>query len=151
MYIPHVVTGRSQVWVGTGSGIMPVVIDQVVTCVCMVSRPNWMRGLSSPGFCSEMSWPCWWCDWMKNNSYGMTLNPLSHNTYSTTNMNMALSKKWNYSNPQATLLCSFHMNRFSFNHTINTANSSQNRIKVNSTLSSNWALIPYRRTLLLDQ
>jgi len=26
----HVVTGRSQVWVGTGLGIVPVVIDQVV-------------------------------------------------------------------------------------------------------------------------
>ena len=45
MYILHVVTGRSQVWVGTGSGIVPVIIDQVVTCVCMVSRPSWMRGL----------------------------------------------------------------------------------------------------------
>jgi len=26
--------------VGTGLGILPVIIDQVVTCVCMVSRPN---------------------------------------------------------------------------------------------------------------
>jgi hypothetical protein len=35
VYIPHVVTSRSQVWVGTGLGIMPVIIDQVVTCVCL--------------------------------------------------------------------------------------------------------------------
>jgi hypothetical protein len=33
--MPHVVTGRSQVWVGTGLGIVPVIIDQVVTCVCL--------------------------------------------------------------------------------------------------------------------
>ena len=28
----HVVTARSQVWVGTGLGIVPVIIDQVVVC-----------------------------------------------------------------------------------------------------------------------
>jgi hypothetical protein len=30
----HVVTGCSQVCVGTGFGIVPVITDQVVTCVC---------------------------------------------------------------------------------------------------------------------
>ena len=47
------------------------------------------------------------------------------------------------SNLQTTHLCSFHMNYFSSNHTINMANSFRNRIQVNSTLSSNWALTPY--------
>jgi len=34
----HVVTARSQVWVETGLGIVPVVIDQVVTYVCTDTR-----------------------------------------------------------------------------------------------------------------
>ena len=37
---PHVVPGRSQVWVGIGLGILPVITDQVVTCVCMVSHTD---------------------------------------------------------------------------------------------------------------
>jgi hypothetical protein len=39
----------------------------------MVSRPSWMRGLSSPGFFPEMSWSCLWCDWIKNNLYEMSI------------------------------------------------------------------------------
>jgi hypothetical protein len=41
---------------------------------CMVSRPSWIRRLRLPGFCSVMSWPCRWCDWIKNNSYGMSID-----------------------------------------------------------------------------
>ena len=62
MYIPLVETTRGAVRMGASLGIVPVVIDQVVTCVRVVSMPSFMRGLGSPGFCSEMSWPCWWCD-----------------------------------------------------------------------------------------
>jgi len=37
---------------------VPAVIDQVVMCVRVVSMSSWMRVFSSPGFSSEMSWPC---------------------------------------------------------------------------------------------
>jgi len=45
----HVVTARSQVWVGTGLSIVPVVIDQVVTCVC-VCKPQAANTVGAPDY-----------------------------------------------------------------------------------------------------